>query len=501
MIAEYSVALPATLHRELCRHLWRADGQEDLCFAIWYPSRGRIRLTALLHTVILPKDGERTVHGNASFQPRYFERAVGEAAAAGGGLAFLHSHLGPGWQGMSSDDVKAEIGHAAAAQGATGLPLLGLTLGTDGAWSARFWTKTAPRKYERRWCETVRVVGEPFSITYADALRSRPQLKEELRRTVSAWGTEAQATLARLRVGIVGAGSVGTIIAEALARTGISRIVLIDFDTVKTVNVDRMLHATSGTAGRGEPKVRSLARGIRQGATADGFTVEEVNRSVVEEEGFRAALDCDVLFSCVDRPWPRAALNFVAYAHLIPVIDGGIQVEVTSRKTLRRADWKAHVAMPDRRCLECLGQYDPGLVSAEREGLLDDPEYIRGLPESHPIRRNENVIAFSFNVAGLEMLQFLMMVVAPLGVSNAGQQSYHFVPGIFDEPKFETCKENCLYPALIGRGDQANLAVTGQHKAAEANRIRKSARPPSAEAIGYRVGRWWARVEKRWRLQ
>src|SRR2546428_5005646 len=63
-------------------------------------------------------------------------------------------------------------------------------------------------------------------------------------------------------------------------------------------------------------KVRSLARGIRRGATADGFTVEEVDRSVVEEEGFRAALDCDVLFSYVDRPWPRAALNFGAYSHL-----------------------------------------------------------------------------------------------------------------------------------------------------------------------------------------
>ena len=92
--------------------------------------------------------------------------------------------------------------------------------------------------------------------------------------------------------------------------------------------------------------------------------------------------------------------------------------------------------------MECLGQYDPGLVSAEREGLLHDPDYIRGLPESHPIKRNENVIAFSLNVAGLEMLQFLMMVVAPLGVSNAGQQSYHFVPGIFDAPKFEDVGES-----------------------------------------------------------
>lgn len=464
---DYSAAFTTKIHDELFDHLIRSDGQEDLCFAIWYPSEGATRTTALLHQVILPRDGERKVHGNASFSAAYFERALGEAAAAGSGLAFLHSHLGPGWQDMSGDDIRAEEGHAAAAKGATGLPIVGLTLGTDGAWSARFWVKTKPRHYERRWCSNVRIVGDRFSVTYASHIRPRPRFKEELRRTISAWGEDAHAQLARLRVGIVGAGSVGTIVAEALARTGIGHLTLIDFDIVENVNLDRLLHATLHTARRGDSKVKSLASGIKAGATADDFDVKEVAHSVAEEEGYRAALDCDVLFSCVDRPWGRAVLNYIAYAHLIPVVDGGIQIEVTRRKTLRRADWKAHIATPGRRCLECLEQYNPGLVQAEREGWLDDPDYIRGLPESHPIKRNENVIAFSLNVASLEVLQLLMMVIAPLGISDAGQQSYHFIPGIFDAPKFELCNENCLYPGFIAKGDQTGLVVTGKHLLAQ----------------------------------
>jgi hypothetical protein len=37
-------------------------------------------------------------------------------------------------------------------------------------------------------------------------------------------------------------------------------------------------------------------------ATAESFNVQPVVRAVYEEEGFRAALDCDELLPCVDRP-------------------------------------------------------------------------------------------------------------------------------------------------------------------------------------------------------
>ena len=474
MKQSYSVALPSALYKEALAHLIRADGQEDLCFALWYPSQGATRTTALLSRLILPEDGERRVHGNASFLPHYFERAVSEAAQAKAGLAFLHSHPGPGWQGMSDDDIKAERNNAGAAKGATGLPLVGLTLGTDGAWSARFWGKTAPRTYKRRWCSNVRVVGEKFSVTYAEELMPRPRLKEELRRTVSSWGEDVQADLARLRIGVVGAGSVGSIIGEALARTGIKHIKLIDFDTVEFVNLDRLLHATKFDALMYRSKVRSLASGLRRSATADGFIVDEIERSVGEEEGFREALDCDVLFSCVDRPWGRSVLNFIAYAHLIPVIDGGIHIKVTKRGTLKSADWKAHIASPERRCLECLGQYDPSLVAADQEGYFDNPHYIAGLPDDHPIKRNENVFAFSLSAASFEMMQMLMMIIGPFGVANAGQQMYHFVPGIFDKPKFELCDENCLYPDMLAKGDRTDWVVTARHKQAEDSRAMRA---------------------------
>ncbi len=454
----YSVALTSDTNQELVRHLLREDGQEDLCFGLWYPSTGEKRITALLFKAVLPLKRERQVHGNASFGPEYFERVLSLAMAQGAGIAFLHSHLGPGWQNMSRDDVRAEFNRAGAVKSATGLPMVGLTLGTDEAWSARFWEKDSKRKFQKYWCRNVRVVGGGLSVTYADHLASPPKNREELKRTISAWGLSKQQDLARLKVGVVGIGSVGSIVVEALSRLGIQNILLIDFDKVERHNRDRLLHSTEEDIGHYKTEVISHAANKASTAIED-FVIEQVNVGVTDKLGFKKALDCDVIFSCVDRPWPRSVMNYIAYAHLIPVIDGGISVQKTKQGNLRSADWKAHAALPTRRCLECLEQYDPSLVQLERDGYLDDPAYIEALEEEHTLKNNQNVFPFSLHVASLQVLQMLSLVIKPLGVSNPGEQNYHFVSGTMDVKTDNKCRNNCLYQRIISLGDKAGWKI------------------------------------------
>ena len=57
-----------------------------------------------------------------------------------------------------------------------------------------------------------------------------------------------------MRVGIVGIGSVGSIVAETMARIGVGRVTLIDPDKVETHNLDRLLYGTLGDVG--EEKVQ-----------------------------------------------------------------------------------------------------------------------------------------------------------------------------------------------------------------------------------------------------
>lgn len=458
--ASHSVGMTGEVASTARCHLLRPDGQEDLCFALWYPSSGQYRTTALIHRLILPGKEDRNVHGNVSFEPTFFERSLAEASAAGAGLALLHSHpMWCGWQGMSKDDVAAEQGNAGAVFGATGLPFVGMTLAKDGAWSARFWERTAPRTYRVAWCATVRVVGDSLALTYNGKLVPRPKPTDEQLRTVSAWGEDCQADLVRLRVGVVGAGSVGGFIAEALARTGFEKVMLIDYDGVERHNLDRLLYATRADIGK--LKVKVLAKHLNARATASHFTADQVIAAVYEEVGFRAALDCDVLFSCVDRPWGRYVLNLIAYAHLIPVVDGGIAVRQNRLGKIAAADWRAHTATINRPCLQCLGQYDPGLVQTEREGYLDDPTYIDGLPKDHPLRSRENVFAFSMSCASLQMLQMLALVLAPLGQPNPGPQLYHFVGGFMEDPTVASCHPECQFPSLVAFGDACDIPVTG----------------------------------------
>ena len=205
----------------LLQHFSRGEAQEDLCFALWRPSTGSRRRTALINEILLPLGGERNLHGNASFNPDYLARAVKCAMARDAGLAFMHSHPGTGWQGMSPSDVAAERDVIAYPAGATGLPLVGLTIGSDGYWSSRFWERENGHM-QRRWCQKTRVVGpKSYKFYFNDEIAHPAPRRDILRRTFDSWGTESQNTISRLRVGIVGLGSVGGIVAEALARIGV----------------------------------------------------------------------------------------------------------------------------------------------------------------------------------------------------------------------------------------------------------------------------------------
>ena len=491
---ELSVAFSGELDAAMQAFLIRDDGEEDLMFALWSPSNGSQRETALLHTPIYPIEGDRQRHGNVSFNPQYFERVCSQAISEKCGIAFLHSHPGPGWQGMSPDDIKAEKSMAGAVATLTELPLLGLTVGNDGTWSARMWNHIKGRKYERLWCHSVRSVGRHLRVSFNDSLLPKPKFRDLFRRTVTVWGQENHANLARLRIGIIGLGSVGSIVAETLARMGLERFTLIDFDLVESHNLDRLLGATEDDIGK--LKVTVAKRQVKQSSTAAKQSITDISYSVVEKQGYRAALDCDVLFSCVDRPRARQILNHFAYAHLIPVIDGGIEVRFKNGN-FSGVDWQLQTAGPSRACLECLGTFLPADASTEAAGKLDDPTYLKNLPGDHRFKRNENVFPFSANLASLEILQLVALVTRIAGIDDFGVQRYRYIPGFMESDTERVCKSTCECKDLIAQGDR-HFHLYGKDFAAEDKRTKKpDSREPSRTALRGLIGKLAKKISRR----
>ncbi|HEY8436690.1 MAG TPA: tRNA threonylcarbamoyladenosine dehydratase [Haloplasmataceae bacterium] len=69
-------------------------------------------------------------------------------------------------------------------------------------------------------------------------------------RNVLTFGREGQARLHQSSVMVVGLGGVGSYAVEALVRSGIGRLILVDKDRIDITNMNRQLHATLDTVGK-----------------------------------------------------------------------------------------------------------------------------------------------------------------------------------------------------------------------------------------------------------
>lgn len=88
------------------------------------------------------------------------------------------------------------------------------------------------------------------------------QTETLLCRTEMLLGREGMQKLAQAHVAVFGIGGVGSFAAEALVRSGIGAITLVDKDTVSLSNCNRQLIATQKTVGR--PKVEVMAERARE---------------------------------------------------------------------------------------------------------------------------------------------------------------------------------------------------------------------------------------------
>ena len=134
------------------------------------------------------------------------------------------------------------------------------------------------------------------------------------------YGESALSHLSSAHVCVVGIGGVGSWAAEALARSAVGRITLIDLDHVAESNVNRQIHALDGEFGRA--KVKVMAERIL--AINPQCAVTEIDDFITAENVAALLPPCDAVLDAIDNVRAKAALiNHCRQIGLAVVTTGG----------------------------------------------------------------------------------------------------------------------------------------------------------------------------------
>ncbi|MDD2534700.1 MAG: tRNA threonylcarbamoyladenosine dehydratase [Eubacteriales bacterium] len=141
--------------------------------------------------------------------------------------------------------------------------------------------------------------------------------REEFSRTSLLLGDAALDKLATCKVAVFGIGGVGSYVTEALARSGIGHLILIDSDVVAKSNINRQLLALQSTLGR--PKVEVMRERIldinpsASVETMQTFVLPENAASIVQP-------NWDYIVDAIDTVSAKIELVVLAKALSIPII-------------------------------------------------------------------------------------------------------------------------------------------------------------------------------------
>jgi tRNA A37 threonylcarbamoyladenosine dehydratase len=131
------------------------------------------------------------------------------------------------------------------------------------------------------------------------------------------YGPDGYARLRAARVAVVGLGGVGSWAVEALARSGVARLVLIDLDHVAESNINRQVQAVQATLGQ----AKALALRERIAGIHPGCEVRAVE-DFVAPDNWPALLPApvDVLIDACDQVRAKLALAAWSLRERVPLV-------------------------------------------------------------------------------------------------------------------------------------------------------------------------------------
>ena len=349
------------------------------------PASGRF----LVRQLLLPADEEilNATPVEITFGPQFLVRVTRLAREQKCSIALLHTHP-RGFPGFSVRDDETEgILRTFMQQRLPEAHAFSLVL-CDGRFIARELGSSEQLP--------VRVVGAKMTLQPDGG---GVAFLAQYDRQVRAFGKSGQAMLRCLKVGIVGLGGTGSVVAQQLAHLGVLTFVLVDPDVVEETNLNRVVGADRESLHRNKVDVAGeMINRIQASAS-----VEKLPLNVRSVAAIHALRTVDCVFICTDSHVSRSLLSELSYQYLVPAIDIGVSINARDGEVLA-VTGRTQMLAPGLPCLWCSRSISAERVREElmtEEQRAADPYFNEG-GESQPA-----VISINSTVVSLAVTMFL----------------------------------------------------------------------------------------------
>ena len=369
----WRLTIPGGLHAELQAHLFPGDGDEHGAVILAGTCESDRGLRLVAREIHLANDGVDYVPGKRGYRmlkAEFIQSRILRARDRRLAYLAVHNHGGTDSVEFSSDDMAShERGYPALLDIARGMPV-GALVFTRSAVAGDLWFPGCARA----------------PLSHATVVSHRRQLLFPMPETKAAaagmydrqsrlFGDAGQELLRRTRVGIVGLGGAGSILAELLARLGVGEFVLADPDKADVTNLPRLIAARRRDAvvpswipqfiadRLRTPKVDLAVRNIRRANRT--ARIDAMAKNFLHEDVAAHFKDCDFLFLAADTMGARLLFNAIVHQYGIPGIQVGAKIPVTEDGTVGNVFCVSRMVTPEQGCLWCNGLINPGRLQDE----------------------------------------------------------------------------------------------------------------------------------------
>ena len=404
-LTDFDLILPAKLKKDLFAHLFPGDGDEHgavISAGVVHTDRG---LRLLARDLFLAKDGVDYVPGERGYRmltPRFIMERSRNCRDQSLAYLAVHNHGGSDSVGFSQPDFAShERGYPALVDILNGPPV-GALVFAKRAVAGDLWLSDGRRAVLREG----RIVGGSIEHLYPHPPSAPPGVDPTYDRQVRLFGDRGQALLRNAKVGIIGAGGVGSLLVLYLAHLGVGHIIAVDPDRIDITNLSRVPGATRFNArswltadGRPEwlrkfghristPKVKIMQRVARRANRHIRF--EGIFGNVVDNAIAMRLRDCDYLFLAADSQQSRLVFNALVHQYLIPGVQVGSKVQVDKTGEVNDVFSVVRPVIPDFGCLWCAEVIQPHRLAEESLAEEDRKrqQYIEEVPAPSVVTLN-----------------------------------------------------------------------------------------------------------------